>query len=112
MTLARAAWILATHTNDEVRDSAEAVTLAERASELTGHKHPAVEDTLAVAYAAAGDYDRAVATAENALILLSGPGHDKAVHEIQRHLKLFKNRTPLRESRERQNPSSRDAGDG
>jgi len=97
MTLTRAAWLLATTVDDNVRSPTDAVTLASRASELTGHGHPAVEDTLAVAYAAAGDFDRAVATAKHALELITDPGHEKAIQEIRRHLELFRNKTPFME---------------
>ncbi len=60
------AWLLATHGDAAVRDGDEAVRLAERAVRLTQERHPALLDTLAASYAAAGRFDDAVATAEEA----------------------------------------------
>ena len=105
-TLARVAWILATHADDVIRDPTEAVTLAERASELTGHENAGIEDTLAAAYAATGDFDRAVATAEIALKLVTDRQDQKAVREIARHLELFRNGKPLRIKSGQPKPSS------
>ncbi len=61
------AWIIATAPNVELRVPAEGVRLAERAVRLTNGTNATALDTLAAAYAAAGQIDRAVATAENAL---------------------------------------------
>jgi tetratricopeptide (TPR) repeat protein/mono/diheme cytochrome c family protein len=65
------AWILATSQRDDIRAPAEAVRLAERVAELTGGKSAVVLDTLAAAYASAGQIDRAIATAEAALAVAS-----------------------------------------
>jgi tetratricopeptide (TPR) repeat protein len=61
------AWTLATAREDSIRDSGEAVQLAERAADLVEWRDPAALDVLAAAYAAAGRFDRAVATADTAL---------------------------------------------
>ena len=58
------AGILATHPNEQFRDGAEAVRLAERSCALTGQKNAALLDTLAAAYAEAGQFDKAIATAQ------------------------------------------------
>ena len=52
------AWCLATSTDQSLRDGAEAVRLAERASALVEHKHPVIRDTLGAAYAEAGEFPR------------------------------------------------------
>ncbi len=75
---AELAWLLATHPDAARRDPARAVALAERAAALTDHAQPAVLDVLAAAYAAAGRLDRAVATAETALGLVSAGRGDVA----------------------------------
>jgi tetratricopeptide (TPR) repeat protein len=61
------AWLLATYPDSKSRDGNEAVRLAERACELTDRRVPAFLDTLAAAYAEAGDFSRGVAAGEEAL---------------------------------------------
>ena len=90
------AWILATHPDPKRRDPAQAVRLAERAAELTGRREPAVLDTLAAAYAAAADWERAAATAETA-IALAGPRSRAQADDIARRRALYLNRQPYRE---------------
>jgi cytochrome c-type biogenesis protein CcmH/NrfG len=53
------AWLLATHPDDRLRDGRRAISLARRAITL-GSAHPALYETLAAAYAEAGDFDEAV----------------------------------------------------
>ena len=47
----------------------QAVHCAEKAAELSKHQDPSVLDTLAAAYAQAGRFKEAIATAEHALTL-------------------------------------------
>ena len=58
------AWILATSPHTSVRNGPEAVALAERAWTLCGGREPAILGTLAAAYAEAGRFPEAVATAQ------------------------------------------------
>jgi spermidine synthase len=65
-----AAWLLGCAPEEEpIRNPEEAVLLAGRATELTAYRDPSALDALAAAYAAAGDFDRAVRTADAALHL-------------------------------------------
>jgi arylsulfatase A-like enzyme/Tfp pilus assembly protein PilF len=90
------AWILATHPDPKRRDPAEALRLATRAAELTARRDPVVLDTLAAAYAASGDWERATATAEAAVTLTSGrPG--ALAEDIAKRLTLYRGRQPYRE---------------
>lgn len=66
-TLNNLAWLLATCPDPAARDGAEAVRCAERASRLPAPRGMCVPGTLAAAYAEAGRYAEAVATAEKAL---------------------------------------------
>lgn len=63
------AWTLATAPEVSLRHPARAVALAERAAALSTRGEATVLDVLAASYAAAGRFDRAVATAEAALAL-------------------------------------------
>jgi len=88
------AWILATHSQDNIRNPAEAIRLAERACELTNQKDAGFLDTLAAAYAAAGRFDDAVATAEKA-VQLTASGDNKQRHDtIKSRLQLYKAHQP------------------
>ena len=88
---AELAWLLATHPDPARRAPPEAVTLAERAASLTNHEHPGILDVLAAAYAAAGQLDRAVATAEAALRLVP-PGRDVITTAIRQRLEQYRRR--------------------
>jgi hypothetical protein len=54
------AWLLATCDDARYRDGQRAVELATKACDLTNWKNPAFLDTMAAAYAAVGDFDKAV----------------------------------------------------
>ena len=88
--LADFAWLLATHPDAKLRDPSEAVRLAERASRLTRRQDAAVLDVLATAYAAAGRFDQAVATARAALAALpASASQSELATSIQHRLNLY-----------------------
>lgn len=93
-----AAWILATHPRDDVRDAPEALRMAQNAAGLTGRQNPWVLDTLAAAYAANGRYDAAAAAAREALALLAGPETAELVDKIRARLVLYERHQPYRDS--------------
>jgi tetratricopeptide (TPR) repeat protein len=84
------AWALTIKINSGVYNPGKAIRLAQRACELTNYKKPELLDTLAAAYAAAGDYDKAIETAEKALELCQSPKQETMKKEIQSRLVLFK----------------------
>ncbi len=86
------AWILAAHPNNDIRDPARAVQYAERACELTGYKQINSLDTLAVAYAAAGDFRLAVTTAKKAIALAKQKGRKALVQKMQGRVRLYRSR--------------------
>ncbi len=88
------AWMLATTPDAELRDGAAAVTFAERAVELTGGESYNELDTLAAAYAEAGRYDEAIATAERALAIAKRAGRDDLVSQLTDRLHQLKSRRP------------------
>ena len=79
-----------------MRDGAEAVRLAERASELVEHKHPVFLDTLAAAYAEAGEFAKAVETAERVLQIAVAAGETEVAVDIRKRLDLYKAGKPYR----------------
>lgn len=87
--------ILATHPDASRRNPEEAVRLADRAAELTGYENPVILDTLAVAYASAGQFEKATSVAEEAVRLAS----DAALAEqIRSRLNLYRERKPYVET--------------
>jgi tetratricopeptide (TPR) repeat protein len=91
------AWLMATRAPPEGGDPARAVTLAERACQLTNNRVPESLDTLAVAYAAAGRFDDAIAAAQKAIGLARASGQTRMVSEIEPRLELYRAGRPYRE---------------
>jgi Flp pilus assembly protein TadD len=86
----RLAWLLATCRDASVRDPATAVDLAERLCSGEGRNvHPFV-DTLAAAYAAAGDFPKAVEMAEKAASLADQAGARAAADQYRKRLELYR----------------------
>ena len=91
----RIAWIRATSSNEGLRDAEKAITLAERATNLTSRKNPVVLDTLAAAYAAAGRFEDAVSTEEEAVLLSAGKLPPAFVEQMRDRLKLYQKNQPF-----------------
>jgi tetratricopeptide (TPR) repeat protein len=91
------AWLLATLPPAQGGNPLRAVTLAQRACALDGFHSAGDLDTLAVAYAAAGRFAEAVATAQKAVELARAAGQTKMLSEIQARLELYRQRLPYRE---------------
>ena len=84
------AWLLATLAPADGGDPVRAVTLAERACELTNNRVAGYLDTLAVAYAAAGRFNDAIATAQKAIEMAGTAGQHQLVREIETRLKSYR----------------------
>jgi tetratricopeptide (TPR) repeat protein len=84
------AWLLATLAPADGGDPVRAVTLAEWACELTNNRVAAYLDTLAVAYAAVGRFNDAIATAQKAIGLARSAGQTQVVSEIETRLELYR----------------------
>jgi hypothetical protein len=93
------AWVLATSSDESIRNPQKAVELAERLCESTGYREPSAMDTLAVAYAAAGEVDRATAMAERAIERFQELNQPAMAAAVRRRL------AELRASRRRPLPS-------
>jgi tetratricopeptide (TPR) repeat protein len=85
------AQVLVMHPDEKVRNANEAVGFAERAAELTGHQDASVLETLAVTYAAAGRFDRAVTTTLKAIELASASGSAELAEYLREQLEIYQN---------------------
>jgi len=94
------AWVLATWPEASFRNGAQAVKYAERACELTHHGVTPMLGTLAAAYAEAGRFDDAIATAEKACALATKSGDQDLFKRNQKLLALYLKHLPYRESPE------------
>ena len=87
------AWILATCRDEKLRDGAQAIELATRACKLSTWTNAGWIDTLAAAYAEAGDFDKAVEMQEKALKLAAMAARE----EFEARLALYREQKPFRE---------------
>jgi Flp pilus assembly protein TadD len=85
-TIHRLAWILATSKDSSVRDSQRAVTLAERAVELSGRRNAMFLNTLAAAYAGAGRLDDAVGATREAVAVARAQGRADEAAGLEKQL--------------------------
>jgi Flp pilus assembly protein TadD len=91
------AWILATSPQAEVRDGARAMALAEHACELTHFEQTIYIGTLAAAYAQAGQFDDAAATAQRACALAEKNGETALLQRNRQLLQFYQAHKPARE---------------
>ena len=91
--LSELAWLLATTPEKRIHDATLAIRLAERAAGITDNKDAKVLDVLAAAYADAGSFDRAAATAEAALRLMPG---EPLAGDIRRRHALYQTHSVYR----------------
>ena len=93
------AWIRATSADPTLRSGADAVELAERSCSLSSNADAGALDTLAAAYAEAGDFERALATANRALQLADSANNQGLAKEIGQHVDLFRQRKTVTSDR-------------
>jgi len=87
-------WFLATYPEDHLRDGGEAVSLAKKACEMS-NRQGGCEDTLAAAYAEAGDFDHAIKYEKQALDDSSLAPKER--EEREKRLALFQQQKPFRD---------------
>jgi TPR repeat protein/serine/threonine protein kinase len=90
------AWILATAGDETIRNGTNAIAFAEKAVAATGRTNANYIDTLAAAYAEAGQFTNAV-TAERAAIALLSTNEQSWKTQLEQRLQLFQSGTPHRE---------------
>ena len=81
-----------------IRNGARAVELAQQAERLSEAKDPALAGTLAAAYAEAGRFGEAVATAQRALEQATAQTNTAQVETLRVRLKLYQSGSPFRDS--------------
>ncbi len=91
------AWTLATNPNDKVRDGRKAVKYAKDACYQGDYKHAPTIDTLAAAYAEAGDWEEAMKWQEEA-VKLAEKTNPKDVKGMRERALLYKEKRPYREN--------------
>ena len=90
------AWLLATSTDDQLRDPPRALELARQANDLTNGRQPSLIDTLAASQAANGQYVAAAKTAQTAIDLARQYGHLDLAAKIGSRLVLYQEQQPYR----------------
>jgi len=91
------AWLLAAGSNASLRNGARAIQFAQQADQLSGGTNALVLRTLAAAYAEAGQFGKAIETAQAALQLGQSQGDDSLATELQQEIALYELGLPYRE---------------
>ena len=89
--------VLAADENPQVRNGAEAVSLAVRVNHLTAQPQPVALDTLAMACAEVGNFDQAQQLQQQAVSLTEAAGQKEDAAVMQQRLELYKKHQPWRE---------------
>ena len=92
------AWRMATSPDVSVRNGAKAVEVAGKLNQLSGGTDPESEAVLAAAYAEAGQFPEAVATAQHALQLATSQKNPEWVAALQSQLKSYEAGQPYRDA--------------
>jgi len=82
--------ILAIHPEPKLRNPKQAISFAQRAVELTMQQEIIPLNTLATAYASAGQLDKAIVAAQKALELASKTQNEDAVVQIRQQIETYR----------------------
>jgi tetratricopeptide (TPR) repeat protein len=88
---------LSTSHDEAYRNGRQAVVLALQANELDKNQHPEITDTLACAYAEAGEFGLAQAAEQQAIAAAEASKMSGLAAECHLHLGLFHNNLPFHE---------------
>jgi uncharacterized protein len=89
------AWIRATASEPALRRPGQAVTMAERARQLSRNQDPQAFDALAAAYAALGEFDKAVQAARAGIQAADAAGQSLFASEMRTRLELYQQGKPF-----------------
>ena len=101
------AWVLATATDDKLRDGKRALEMALAACEITDYKLPHILSTLAAAYAETGDFENAKKWSAKAVEI----GLKDQDAELKKELECYQQNKPWRESLNEDAPKDKDGKD-
>ena len=93
------AWVLATATDDSVRDGTTALRIATELDTRTGGRNPRVLDALAAALAETQDFDRAAQVAARGAELAASRGQAELSRTLQGRAQTYAQRRPWRVGR-------------
>lgn len=85
------AWLQGASNIKELRNPREALRLAKKACEISEQESPEAMDTLAVAYAANGYFDKAILAAKKAITQADSEGNEAMSERIRKRIELYKN---------------------
>jgi tetratricopeptide (TPR) repeat protein len=94
----RLAWLLATVPDDQLRNGARALQLAEHANQASQFRNPEHLDALAAAYAETGQFERAVETCDKAVELARRMQNEALARLLASRRAIYQARQPFRES--------------
>ena len=83
-----------THPNPASRNPRHALSMAKKACQLVDYEQPHFLGTLAAAYAATGNFNDAVKTAQNALNLAKQKNNQPLIIELTKRLQSYKKQKP------------------
>jgi tetratricopeptide (TPR) repeat protein len=89
------AWVLATSTDDKVRNADRSIEIGTKACELTKYEKPHILSTLASGYAEKGDWETAIKWSTKAVEL--GAKEEDVSQQLQKELESYKEKKPWRE---------------
>jgi tetratricopeptide (TPR) repeat protein len=92
------AWVLATSTDDNVRNAERSIELGTKACELTKYERPHILSTLAAGYAEKGDWENAIKWSTKAAEL--GAKDPEVGDQLKKELESYQEKKPWREKQE------------
>ena len=92
------AWVLATSSDDSIRDGAKATDLAQVAVALSGGREPRFFRTLAAAYAETGRFSEALTVAQQTVVIARMQGKTELANRLEKDLVLYRIHSPVREA--------------
>jgi serine/threonine-protein kinase len=91
------AWVLATCPDPALRDGSRAIQLTENVLAHAGRDNPSVLRAAGAAYAETGQFDKAIAIAQEALEITRAQGNEALTEDLQFNIANYQKGLPLRD---------------